>query len=61
MALNYCPHRIQHDATAILIFHDRGECYLDTIYSESWVKEYFGDVSSLWHDLARDPKVTMTY
>ncbi len=66
MALNNCRHRIPHGATVVLIFHDRGERYLDTIYSESWVKEYFGDVSSLWHDEARDPKeeeecVMMTY
>jgi N-(2-amino-2-carboxyethyl)-L-glutamate synthase len=65
-ALNYCRHRIPRGATVVLIFHDRGERYLDTIYSESWVKEYFGDVSSLWHDEARDPKeeeecVMMTY
>jgi N-(2-amino-2-carboxyethyl)-L-glutamate synthase len=65
-ALNYCRHRIPRGATVVLIFHDRGERYLDTIYSESWVKEYFGDVSSLWHDEALDPKeeeecVTMTY
>jgi 2,3-diaminopropionate biosynthesis protein SbnA len=66
MALNYCRHRIPNDATVVLIFHDRGERYLDTIYSESWVKEHFGAVSSLWHDEARDQKeeeecVTMTY
>jgi N-(2-amino-2-carboxyethyl)-L-glutamate synthase len=66
MALNYCRHRIPRGATVVMIFHDRGERYLDTIYSESWVKEYFGDVSSLWHDDSRGPKeekgcVTMTY
>jgi N-(2-amino-2-carboxyethyl)-L-glutamate synthase len=66
MALNNCRHRIPHGATVVLIFHDRGERYLDTIYSESWVKEHFGAVSSLWQDEARDQKeeeecVTMTY
>jgi 2,3-diaminopropionate biosynthesis protein SbnA len=66
MALNYCRHRIPNDATVVLIFHDRGERYLDTIYSENWVKEHFGAVSSLWHDKALDQKeeeecVTMTY
>jgi cysteine synthase A len=65
-ALNYCRHRIPPGATVVLIFHDRGERYLDTIYSESWVKEYFGAVSPLWLDEARDQKeeeecVTMTY
>jgi N-(2-amino-2-carboxyethyl)-L-glutamate synthase len=30
--------------TCAVILCDRGERYLDTIYSDSWVKEHFGDV-----------------
>ena len=30
---------------------DRGERYLDTIYSESWVADHFGDVTHLWNDV----------
>jgi 2,3-diaminopropionate biosynthesis protein SbnA len=49
MALNY-QSQIPRGATVVMIFPDRGERYLDTIYSDSWVKEHFGDVSSLWRD-----------
>jgi len=50
MAVNQYKHRIPRDAVCVAIFHDRGERYLDTIYSDDWVKEHFGDVSSLWRD-----------
>jgi N-(2-amino-2-carboxyethyl)-L-glutamate synthase len=50
MALNRYQDRIPHGSTVVVIFHDRGERYLDTIYSDSWVKEHFGNVSSLWQD-----------
>lgn len=39
---------IQAGATCVVILPDRGERYLDTIYSDSWVYEHFGDVSHLW-------------
>jgi cysteine synthase A len=32
----------------VVIFHDRGERYLDTIYSDEWVAEHFGDIAHLW-------------
>lgn len=35
-------------STCVLILADRGERYLDTIYSDKWVTEHFGDVSHLW-------------
>jgi len=50
MALSRHRHRIPCDATVVLIFHDRGERYLDTIYSDSWVEESFGEMSYLWED-----------
>lgn len=40
--------RIRRGSTVVAIFADRGERYLDTIYSDSWVEEHFGDVSHLW-------------
>jgi cysteine synthase A len=43
----YRPY-IPKDATCVLIFPDRGERYLDTIYCDSWVEEHFGAVSHLW-------------
>jgi cysteine synthase A len=39
---------IPDGATCALILADRGERYLDTIYCESWVTQYFGDVRHLW-------------
>lgn len=50
MALSHNKHRIPSSATVVVIFHDRGERYLDTIYSDSWVKEHFGDMPSLCQD-----------
>lgn len=35
-------------STCVAIFADRGERYLDTIYSEKWVREHFGDVFGMW-------------
>jgi N-(2-amino-2-carboxyethyl)-L-glutamate synthase len=34
-------------ATCVVVLCDRGERYLDTIYSEAWVRKHFGDISSL--------------
>jgi len=39
---------IRRGSTVVAIFADRGERYLDTIYSDDWVEEHFGDVSHLW-------------
>ena len=47
MALEQVKERIPRRATCVLIFHDRGERYLDTIYSEEWVAEHFGDITQL--------------
>jgi N-(2-amino-2-carboxyethyl)-L-glutamate synthase len=35
-------------SVCVLIFPDRGERYLDTIYSDIWVEAQFGDMSHLW-------------
>ena len=40
--------RIPRGSTCVAIFADRGERYLDTIYSDSWVEAHFGDVAHLW-------------
>lgn len=34
-------------ATCAAVLCDRGERYLDTVYSEDWVGEHFGDISHL--------------
>jgi cysteine synthase A len=48
MAAERLRPEIPAGATCVLIFPDRGERYLDTIYSDGWVREHFGDVASLW-------------
>jgi 2,3-diaminopropionate biosynthesis protein SbnA len=42
--------RVRRGSTCVAIFADRGERYLDTIYSDTWVDEHFGDVAHLWTD-----------
>jgi cysteine synthase A len=39
---------IPDGSTCVLIFCDRGERYLDTVFSDVWVGERFGEVSHLW-------------
>lgn len=35
----------------VLVFPDGGDRYLDTIYSDAWVEQQFGEVSHLWKRL----------
>ena len=42
--------RIPAGAVAVAVLPDRGERYLDTLFSDDWVREQFGDVESLWAD-----------
>jgi len=41
---------IRPRAVCVVIFPDRGDRYLDTIYSDEWVMEHFGDVFHLWEE-----------
>ncbi len=41
---------IPDNATCVAILCDRGERYLDTIYSDSWVEENFGNISYIWEN-----------
>jgi len=40
--------RIPAGASCAVILPDRGERYLDTVYSDTWVRAHFGEVSGLW-------------
>jgi cysteine synthase A len=51
-AIEQVKETIPDGATCVAIFPDRGERYLDTIYSDSWVTEHFGDVAHLWKNPA---------
>jgi N-(2-amino-2-carboxyethyl)-L-glutamate synthase len=48
MALDKIQHEIDDNATCVVILCDRGERYLDTIYSDAWVEQHFGDITHLW-------------
>jgi N-(2-amino-2-carboxyethyl)-L-glutamate synthase len=50
MAVEQMIPRIPENASCAMIFHDRGERYLDTIYSDAWVRQHFGDVAYLWEE-----------
>jgi len=44
------------------ILPDRGERYLDTIYSDAWISEHFGDISYLWEEsVGEELCMTATY
>ena len=51
MALDKIKDEIPPGAICVVILPDRGERYIDTIYSDDWVQEQFGDVAYLWEDL----------
>jgi N-(2-amino-2-carboxyethyl)-L-glutamate synthase len=50
MAVSQVRHRIPAGSNCVMIFADRGERYLDTVYSDEWVSTYFGNVSHLWEN-----------
>jgi N-(2-amino-2-carboxyethyl)-L-glutamate synthase len=52
MALDNIKESIPPEVNCVLIFADRGERYIDTIYSDPWVTRHFGKVSHLWNDEA---------
>jgi cysteine synthase A len=56
MAIDQIKSVIPKDANCVAILPDRGERYLDTIFSEEWVLEHFGEVSHLWENSLRAPK-----
>ena len=45
---------IPRGATCAMLLCDRGERYLDTVFSDEWVEAKFGDVSRLWADEPRE-------
>lgn len=56
MAVERVKNEIERGATCVVIFADRGERYLDTIYSDKWVEEHFGNVAHLWQSPGEIPE-----
>ena len=48
MAVDHLRPSVPEGARCVAILADRGERYLDTVYSDEWVEEHFGSVSHLW-------------
>jgi N-(2-amino-2-carboxyethyl)-L-glutamate synthase len=52
---------IPDGASCVLIFPDRGERYLETIYDDNWVREHFGGAEHLWHERQETACVTTAF
>jgi 2,3-diaminopropionate biosynthesis protein SbnA len=48
MAIDQSKAELPSGSNCVAIFPDRGERYLNTVYSDAWVNKQFGDVSHLW-------------
>ena len=46
MAMEYKRRALPSGAVCVGVLADRGERYLDTIYSDEWVETHFGDISA---------------
>jgi cysteine synthase A len=61
-ALERLQDTIPQGANCVLIFPDRGERYLETIYDDGWVSEHLGDVAHLWQSPGREREcMTMAF
>jgi cysteine synthase A len=49
-AVKQARYMIPDGENCVAILADRGERYLDTIYSDAWVREHFGEVAHHWND-----------
>jgi 2,3-diaminopropionate biosynthesis protein SbnA len=58
-ALERLQDSVPAGANCVLIFPDRGERYLETIYDDNWVREHIGEVEHLWHQGKERACVTM--
>jgi len=62
VAIERLREEIPLDATCVAILPDRGERYLDTVYSDDWVQSQFGNVTTLWEPSEEtEPFATTTY
>jgi cysteine synthase A len=55
-AVEACAGRIPPGSVVVAILPDRGERYLETLFSDAWVREHFGDVESLWKEDRKEPR-----
>jgi cysteine synthase A len=53
-ALDRMSDEIPEGSTVVVLLPDRGERYLDTIYSDQWVRENLGDINHQWLTKAKE-------
>jgi cysteine synthase A len=51
-AVDRMSNEIPEGSTVVALLPDRGERYLDTIYSDQWVRENLGDIEQHWSKAA---------
>ena len=61
MAVEKVMDRIPPGSTCVAILPDRGERYLDTIYSDAWVRSHFGEAIPSFERSEQQECVTATY
>ena len=53
-AVDRMSDEIPEGSTVVALLPDRGERYLDTIYSDKWVQENIGDIAHHWSRAAKE-------
>jgi cysteine synthase A len=53
-AVDRMSDEIPEGSTVVVLLPDRGERYLDTIYSDEWVRENLGDIAHHWTKAAKE-------
>ena len=53
-AVQRMSNEIPEGSRVVVLFPDRGERYLDTIYSDEWVRENIGDIAHHWSRAATE-------
>ena len=53
-AVDRMSKEIPEGSTVVVLLPDRGERYLDTIYSDGWVRENLGDIAHQWSKAVKE-------
>jgi N-(2-amino-2-carboxyethyl)-L-glutamate synthase len=59
MAVDRLKEELEPGATCVAIFADRGERYLDTIYSDDWVSKHFQGMTHLWQKQQQEQELVL--
>ena len=53
-AVEQMSNQIAKGSTAVALLSDRGERYLNTIFSDEWVRNNLGDIEHRWTSTAKE-------